>query len=556
MLFAVRPKAKEKRGVEIVAEYHRISKHHLDRFAPGPRRLDWDTQPDPFRCFAEAPRTELPLLADHLRTPFSALRTSHGVAPHPVDRRGVGLLLELSLGLSAWKRYKSTRWSLRCNPSSGNLHPTEGYVVCSRLPGLEPGVHHYVSRDHVLEQRAACDGDAWTDLLGQQGVMIALTSIFWREAWKYGIRAYRYCQHDVGHAIAGIRYAAAALGWRARLLDSWADDDLARVLGVHRPGDFNQAEHESPDAVLWVGPKPHAPEPDDVLRTMETPRWFGRANQLSPERVPWRPIDDVEKGARKRRTEPRRWSPPSRPPLAIDDANRRCRAARLFRQRRSAVDLDGETSISTRTFHAMLDALLPRSEVAPWDALPWAPRIHPVFFVHRVDGLQPGIYLLPRRPEAESALQNAMRPEFVWDRVRGPLEHVDLRLLVPIDSREAAATIACGQGIAADGAFAVGMLAELELALEAGAWWYRALHWEAGMLGHVLYLEAEAARVRATGIGCFFDDVMHDLLGLSDTTFQTLYHFTVGGPIEDPRLQTDPPYAHLDRAATKRADDS
>jgi hypothetical protein len=58
-------------------------------------------------------------------------------------------------------------------------------------------------------------------------------------------------------------------------------------------------------------------------------------------------------------------------------------------------------------------------------------------------------------------------------------------------------------------------------------------------------LEAEAAGVRGTGIGCFFDDEMHGLLGIEDHAFQDLYHFTVGGPVEDPRLTTLPPYQHL-----------
>ena len=58
----------------------------------------------------------------------------------------------------------------------------------------------------------------------------------------------------------------------------------------------------------------------------------------------------------------------------------------------------------------------------------------------------------------------------------------------------------------------------------------------------VLYLEAEAAGVRATGIGCFFDDPVHDVFGFRDLAFQSLYHFTVGGPVDDPRLTTLPPY--------------
>jgi hypothetical protein len=84
---------------------------------------------------------------------------------------------------------------------------------------------------------------------------------------------------------------------------------------------------------------------------------------------------------------------------------------------------------------------------------------------------------------------------------------------------------------------------------EEGAWAYRRLFWEAGLVGQVLYLESEAAGLRATGIGCYFDDLMHGLLGLGpdDDTWQSLYHFTVGGAVEDDRLQTLPAYEHLRR---------
>jgi hypothetical protein len=46
------------------------------------------------------------------------------------------------------------------------------------------------------------------------------------------------------------------------------------------------------------------------------------------------------------------------------------------------------------------------------------------------------------------------------------------------------------------------------------AWPYRWMFWEAGLLGQVLYLEAEAAGARGTSIGCYFDDAARDLLGL------------------------------------------
>jgi hypothetical protein len=59
----------------------------------------------------------------------------------------------------------------------------------------------------------------------------------------------------------------------------------------------------------------------------------------------------------------------------------------------------------------------------------------------------------------------------------------------------------------------------------------------------VLYLEAEAAGIRGTGIGCFFDVEMHALLGLQGSAWQSLYHFTAGGALEDARLTSLPAYA-------------
>jgi hypothetical protein len=88
------------------------------------------------------------------------------------------------------------------------------------------------------------------------------------------------------------------------------------------------------------------------------------------------------------------------------------------------------------------------------------------------------------------------------------------------------------------------MIAEFKESLSAhGAAFYRNLFWEAGLVGQVLYLEAEEAGIRATGIGCYFDDPVHQVFGLTSRDFQSLYHFTVGGPIDDKRLTTLPAYS-------------
>jgi len=109
-------------------------------------------------------------------------------------------------------------------------------------------------------------------------------------------------------------------------------------------------------------------------------------------------------------------------------------------------------------------------------------------------------------------------------------------------------TLSCHQAIASDACFAVSLLAEFEAPLGVDPAVYRQLYQEAGLIGQVLYLQAEAEGFRGTGIGCYFDDAVHELLGITDQRVQALYHFTVGVPIVDTRIQTEPPY-DMDRSA-------
>ncbi len=541
--------------VRNVLSYHERTKHHLHHYAQGPDHLDWSNQPDPFRTFAGAPQIELPLLADAIVFPFSDLYIPGGVRPRRLTLETVAILFELSLGLSAWKEYQGTRWALRCNPSSGNLHPTEGYAVLPTLPGVPAGLYHYVSDNHRLERRCTVKDDAVVNFvtgLPPNSFLIGLSSIHWREAWKYGERAYRYCQHDLGHALAAVRYAAAALGWSARLLQGAGDADITAMLGLDRDADFagvSPLDREHPGALMLVGPGPLpmvSPTPNATILASGT--WKGMANRLSQRHVHWELIDNAMAATWKPATEP---DPRTMPPLAIltSQVASPVSAATLIRQRRSALDFDGRTSIEAFTLYHMLDRLLPRPGIPPWDLLPWEPHIHLGLFIHRVRGLAQGIYFFERNPSTHNALRAACRPTFRWERPAGCPEHLALFLLAEGDLRTTARTVSCHQEIAADGAFSLGMVAEFGNVIRAqGPWWYRRLFWEAGILGQALYLEAEAAGIRGTGIGCYFDDAFHELLGLAGDRFESLYHFAVGGPVDDPRLRTIAPYAHLTEA--------
>jgi SagB-type dehydrogenase family enzyme len=551
--------------VSAVHRYHDGTKHHFNRFASSLGYLDWASQPNPFRTYAGAPRVPLfpapGVSPDYKPQPLCYERLfDRGGAAEPSGHGPIGDLLRHAMGLSAWKQFRESRWSLRVNPSSGNLHPTEAYVICGSVHGLADtaGVYHYASDRHELERRCAFDDRAWLDACGGRTdmLLVALSSIHWRESWKYGERAFRYCQHDLGHAIAALCLASAAVGWRARVLPAWSQSAIAALAGLDRDDDFFEAEREDPGALLAIGPG-DLPAPlwegdAGLTAAVRAGRWLGKASRLSDDHVEWTFIDEIARATqdpgraiRALPTPPASPTPralpaaPASPAFPAPSVLARD-ARRTIVQRRSAVAFDGQSSIDRASFLAMLSRVMPSGH-GPWPTLWWDARVHLLLFVHRVDGMAPGLYLLPRTTAAAGTLREACGREFLWQHVD---ESVPLVFLASGDCRGLARRVSCDQDIAADGFFSLGMLAEFDASLDRhGPSFYRHLFWETGVIGQVLYLEAEAAGARATGIGCFYDDPVHDVLGLKDHRFQSLYHFTVGAPVDDTRLTTEPGYS-------------
>ena len=592
----------------IVLAYHQRTKHRLERYAAGPETLDWDAQPDPFRRFAGAPLVSLPLPADGDTATWTQLFTPGAIAPHAASRDSLGLLLELSFALSAWKEYGPDRWAQRCNPSSGNLHPTEVYLLARGLADVGDGLYHYVPKEHGLELRAGftvpLPSDIQASPLGQPTsgqpapdalptassgavacaptprLLVGFSSIHWREAWKYGERAFRYCQLDMGHAIGALRYAAAVLGWRLREV-ALSHAEVAALLGLDRAEDFASAEREEPEAVFELllspetGPALQAAEAGtpacvDVAKTKtgaaETggdvgaalidwfsgAAWRGQANRL--DRHPmyrWPVIDEVAQASRRSQRPAVKPLPPlaARRLLPATEA----KAADLIRSRRSAQRFDRRARLEADKFWPMMAALMPQTPqgqaTLPWDALCAPAAVHAVLFAHRIDGLAPGAYLLPRHASALPALQAAL-PHLAWSPAPGHPADIPLYELTQNPALAGTVrTLSCHQAIGADALFVVALLAQFDETLEHAPWHYRDLLQEAGLIGQALYLEAEAAGLRGTGIGCYFDDAMHELLGLSGPLsdlatgpWQVLYHFSVGQPVPDTRITSSPPY--------------
>jgi SagB-type dehydrogenase family enzyme len=541
--------------LQIVRAYHQRTKHRFEAYAAGPDSLDWDAQPAPFRHFAGASEIRLPVFAESLHDtvllaaltrPFSMLTAP--IQPLPCSLTTLGAMLHLALGITAWKSYGPDRWAVRANPSSGNLHPIEAYVLASGLKIIPDGVYHYRAEDHTLERRA--DIDALPDTA--PALQIALSSVMWREAWKYGERAFRYSQLDTGHAVSALAYAAAVLGWGLHEQKHLATDTLAQILGLNREADsparrFVETEREEAEILLTVSFDGSTTESATNLSQPIMPTvWHGDASTIDAHPMyRWPVIEEVAAATRQqaKTTESASILPAAKPKdvanINVAKANP-VTAATVILGRRSAQRFDASHVMPAQDFFNILDALLPCAQ-APWDVLTGKPRINLLLFVHRVEGLASGLYLLLREASLTTQLDSCLDERFLRKSVTGAPAHLNLQLLTPAPSAElhrVARSLHCHQDIAANACFAVGMLAEYNSAIAEDASAYRDLHREAGLIGQVLYLQAESNGLGGTGIGCFFDDPVHELLGMKDDTFQTVYHFTVGLALNDPRIET------------------
>lgn len=464
-------------------EYHELTKHTPDSLRRSRHTLDWRNMPNPFRHYEGAPLVDLP--ADPSAPAIPALELLLGASGAATEAAAIPFLSQLlfhSAAISASKLAPVTgeRYALRVNPSSGNLHPTEFHLL------TPDGLFHYRPSSHMLERRGA----------GRHApITFVLTSIAWREAWKYQDRAYRYCLLDIGHAWQSLALAARAVGRESYASGDFSDDEIAQACQL--------SEDEWPMLILELR--------GASIPTSHEGEWNGGVpNQLSRETIVYPLIQEIHAATKLNRhmgsAEPARSGSGEikLPPPAT--------SARSFgeaaRSRRSALDFLGGTHAITLV---QLSAIL-RAALQPINADFASTRFIQLYlYAHRIDDLAPGVYRY-------------------WP-VAGELESIKTG-----DQRFAAAGLSLGQDLAGNACVAFSMIADIDRAVRAfGDRGYRYVHFEAGAIGQRLYLAAEALGLGATGIGAFFDDAVHGYLDLAPEDGQVVYHFAIGYPIPDPR---------------------
>src|ERR1700726_57965 len=287
-------------------EYHEFTKHTVEKLRRSQHYLDWANMPNPYRHYEGVPLLDLP--ADPPAPQISALEVLEGKlgntfakdatqnagakdsAPkdggeNAGEKNGAAFLSQLmfySASISATKRAAASTYALRVNPSSGNLHPTEFHFCTRGLVDWPDGLYHYRPSSHMAEQRAI--GDFVLKLTDTAAPLVfVLTSIVWREAWKYCDRAYRYCLHDIGHAWQALALAGRAMGCESFAIGNFVDDEIsARCL-------LN--EDEWPILIITLqGPS----IPVASREPAKTVLYRGEANQLSDEKIAYPRIEKIQ----------------------------------------------------------------------------------------------------------------------------------------------------------------------------------------------------------------------------------------------------------------------
>jgi SagB-type dehydrogenase family enzyme len=501
------------RETERLFAYHHATKHTYRSVRTNAHYLDWQNQPNPFRTYEGAPLVALPAGPDFPKAgTFATMAALAGAARMvrgnkaedgeriQLDVNCVSRMLWHSMAISAWKKVQITgnRYSLRVNPSSGNLHPTETYLVLAGFVGLDDGLYHYRGDLHALELRRP---GGWTQQIAgelmipwaaKSSLIVVLTSIFWREAWKYRDRAYRYCCHDLGHAMMSLLMAGHALGLSGGAITHFCDSRLTRALGL-------TGEGEAPMAFLVFptqGPTGQLPSPPQQVPA-------GVPNRLSAEEVPY----DLLLGMHRATILPDPMGPAPRISLTnVDTGSNQpllgpyhdAPLGATVRRRRSALDFDTRTPTMRREDVEQLLDFATRDWPADWrgnfsgETTPLERGVDFVtlyLYFHRVQDCEPGVYRWDRSSRRLGQLH------------RGNVERV-------------AAFLSLEQPLAGNACFAVSMIADLaEAARVFGNRGYRYVHFEAGAIGQRLYVGAEALGWNATGIGAFYDDDVHRFLG-------------------------------------------
>lgn len=465
--------------------------------------INLSNKPPLYKSYSEA--MSIPLPADSLSSNASTLESvsSPLAGPEsPLDLSALARLLYLSAGLIRKAQLPvAGEVHYRAAASAGALFPIEVYVVCEKIPGLDAGVYHFSPADFTLnrlrqgDQRSAlAETVAGDSLVAACPVSLIFTANFWRSAWKYRARSYRYCFWDAGTMLANLLAAASASGLPARMLAGFLDEDVNGILGLDsrtesavcivplgQPGPpvAQAAAERSPLTPLQVR---EVDQPKEVIDYPEVQQVHQSSNLGDGDEVSaWRLA-----GAGGRRT--------NSPPAAGDVYSINCGQTpnpdalladsplgKVISERGSTRRFAREEMPYVKLASVLASATAPVAADFLGESQPSL--LDPYLIVNAVQDLPSGSYFLSA---AEARLEQLQRGEM----------------------RHEAGHLCFEQALGADASAVVYFMVDLDDVLaKYGNRGYRAAQMEAGILGGRMYLCAHALGLGATGMTFYDDDV-------------------------------------------------
>jgi len=363
---------------------------------------DWGIKPLLAKVYTELPPVELPRTLPDTGVPALAAIAATGAATGTPDKALLGRLGLLSNGLldRTLTTPDGRTQHYRTAGGTGALYHLELYFVCGDLADLPAGVYHYSAIDHTLRRVRAGDfRAALAAATGQEPsvaaapVVLAVTSTFWRNSWRYRERAYRHTFWDTGTSLSHVLAVAASARVAATLVLGFADAPVNALLDV-------EGAREATVALVALGRSEAEPPPAPPVERLDLP-----TRPLSSAEVTWHALTAMHRatclptGADAVRWRSRRWqrTPPdptgpltALQPLAAARLDDRPPEQLIFR-RRSTRRYDTDVEIPFDAFSTLLD----RSTrgVASDVLVPGAPLTDLYLIVNGVEGLPPGVYL-------------------------------------------------------------------------------------------------------------------------------------------------------------------
>ena len=503
----------------VARRFHEDTKHSPESVWGGGHRLDWRNKPHPFKVYKDAEAVDLPRPFRELGVPAMQVLESAPPADAEAEPDLAGLARLLAFGAGVLRRVTygdGETFHFRTYASAGALYPVEIYVVNEAMEGLDAGVYHFDplgfrlirlrDGDHrgVVAKAAAED-----ERVAAAPVVLVLTGLPWRTAWKYTERGYRHLFWDAGMILANVFALAGSAGWASRLVLGHVDGELNTLLDIDGKREFPLCA-----ALLGSAGSPPAPNPlADAISAQASPlsrreiefQAIGEVNEASglrsgEEVLAWRSrlsgqLEGCAPAVEAYQSDGTTGSEEGAPNDSLEDVIRRRGSARFF----------GQGSMPRAALHRTFGAAT--GPIRTDYARNGAAIVEPYLIANAVDGLAPGAYVY---------------------------RHGDFRLLREGKFRAEAGYLCLEQRIGADAAATIFLMADLDFILDAaGDRGYRLAQLEAGLVGGRIYLGAYAHRFGATGL-TFYDDLVTEFFSPDASGKSCLLVVAVG---ESPRLR-------------------